>query len=114
MRLIRWIVGAFALLAVALPAHAQVKVVGDWHGVLQSAVGPMTLIVTIVEDEKGALGGELASPDQGPGKIPLTTVSTTDSRLAFTIKPAQICTTVSGSRPNSTGRVCSRRARKCR
>lgn len=90
MRLTQWIVGAFALLAVALPAHAQVNVVGDWHGVLQSPVGPMTLVVTIVEDEKGALGGELASPDQGPGKIPLTTVSTTDGHLAFTIKAAQI------------------------
>jgi hypothetical protein len=54
MRLTRWIAGGWALLAVALPAHAQVNIVGDWHGVLQSPVGPMTLIVTITEGEKGA------------------------------------------------------------
>jgi uncharacterized protein len=90
MKLTRWIAGGFALLAVALPVHAQVKIAGDWHGVLQSPAGPMTLIVTITEDEQGALRGELASPDQGPGKIPLTTVSATDGRLAFTVRPAQI------------------------
>jgi uncharacterized protein len=88
----RWIAGIFALLAVGRPspAHAQVKVVGDWHGVLQSPVGPVTLIVTISEDEKGGLRGDMASPDQGPGKLPLTTVSATASRLAFTVKSAQI------------------------
>ena len=90
MRLTCWIAGVFALLAVALPAHAQVKVVGDWHGVLQSPVGPMTLIVTISEGDKGALRGELASPDQGPGKMPLTTVSAMAGHLAFTVKAAQI------------------------
>ena len=90
MRTTRLIAGGFALLVAALPADAQVKVVGDWHGVLQSPVGPMTLIVTIAEGEKGALRGELASPDQGPGKMPLTTVTATDGHLAFTIKPAQI------------------------
>lgn len=90
MGLTRWIVGGFALLAVALPAHAQVKFVGDWHGVLQSPVGPMTLIITITEGEKGALRGELASPDQGPGTIPLTSLTAIDGRLTFTIKPAQI------------------------
>jgi pimeloyl-ACP methyl ester carboxylesterase len=90
MRLTRWIVGAFALLTIALPGYAQVKVVGDWHGVLQSPIGPMTLIVTIAEGEQGALRGELASPDQGAAKIPLTSVSVTNGRLTFTIKPAQI------------------------
>jgi pimeloyl-ACP methyl ester carboxylesterase len=88
--LTRWIAAGFALLAVALPAHAQVKVVGDWHGVLQSPVGPVTLIVTIAEDEKGALRGEMASPDQGPGKMPLTTISASAGRLTFTVKAAQI------------------------
>jgi hypothetical protein len=90
MKLTRWIAGGFALLAVALPAHAQVKIAGDWHGVLQSPAGPMTLIVTIAEGEKGALRGELASPDQGPGKMAITTVSATDGHLAFTVRPVQI------------------------
>ena len=39
MRLTRWIAGAFALLAVALPAHAQVKIDGDWHGVCSHPPG---------------------------------------------------------------------------
>ena len=46
MKLTRWIAGGFALLVFALPAHAQVKpikVAGDWHGVLQSPVGAVTL-----------------------------------------------------------------------
>jgi pimeloyl-ACP methyl ester carboxylesterase len=90
MTLTRLIAGGFVLLAVALPARAQVKVVGDWHGVLQSPVGPITLVVTITEDDKGALRGEMASPDQGPGKMPLTTVAATAGHLAFTVKAAQI------------------------
>ena len=75
MRLRCWIAGGFALLALARPARGQVTVVGDWHGVLQSPVGPMTLVVTITEGEKGVLRGELASPDQGPGRMPLATIS---------------------------------------
>jgi hypothetical protein len=78
------------LLAAALPAHAQVTVVGDWHGVLQSPIGPMTLVVTIGDDGGGALRGEFGSPDQGPGRIPLSTITASDGRLAFTIKAAQI------------------------
>lgn len=90
MRFTRWIAAGFALLFAALPAQAQVKVVGDWHGVLQSPIGPMTLIITIAEGEKGALRGELASPDQGTSKIPLTSITASDSHLAFTINAAQI------------------------
>ena len=32
----------------------------------------------------------MASPDQGPGKMPLTTISVTAGHLAFTVKAAQI------------------------
>ena len=75
MRIIRAIGWGLVLLPVTLPLQAQTTVVGDWHGVLQSPIGPMTLVVTITEGEKGALRGEMASPDQGPGKMPLTSVS---------------------------------------
>lgn len=90
MRLIYSIATGFALLAVALPAHAQVKVVGDWHGVLQAPIGAMTLIITVAEGEQGGLRGELASPDQGAAGIPLTSVTAADGRFTFTIKVAQI------------------------
>lgn len=90
MRLTRWIPGILLLLALAQPAHAQVTIAGDWHGVLQSPVGPMTLVVTIRVDGSGALRGEMASIDQGPGTMPLTTVSLANGRFAFTVGPAQI------------------------
>ena len=91
MRCTRWIAGGFALLtALAVPAQAQVKAVGDWHGVLESPLGPMTLIVSIGEGENGALRGEMESPDQGARRVPLTSVVASDGRLAFTITPAQI------------------------
>jgi hypothetical protein len=90
MRLTRWITGILALLALALPAHAQVTIAGEWHGVLQSPVGPMTLIVTIRDDGTGALRGDMASVDQGPGTMPLTTVTLANGRFAFTVDPAQI------------------------
>ena len=65
----------FALLAFAVPAQAQVKVVGDWYGVLQSPVGPVTLIVTIGEGENGALRGDMESVDQGRGETSLTSIT---------------------------------------
>lgn len=89
MRTTRWIAWGFAV-ATAAPVQAQVNAVGDWHGVLQSPVGTLTLIISIAEAENGALRGELQSPDQGPGKVPLTSISATDGRLAFTIRAAQI------------------------
>jgi hypothetical protein len=90
MRLSRWIASGFVLWASVASAQAPVTVAGDWHGVLQSPIGPLTLIITIANGEQGALRGEMESPDQGALKIPLTTVAATDGRLAFTIKPAQI------------------------
>ncbi len=90
MRLIRLAALGLALLTVAAPVYAQDKVVGDWHGVLQSPIGPMTLIITIAEGEKGALRGEMESLDQGGRKTPLTSVTATDGHLTFTLKPAQI------------------------
>ncbi|HET9361070.1 MAG TPA: alpha/beta fold hydrolase [Vicinamibacterales bacterium] len=90
MRLTHCIAGGLALLTVAMPVQAQVKVVGDWHGVLQSPVGSMTLILTIAEGENGGLRGEMESVDQGSQKVPLTTLTVNGGHLAFTVRPAQI------------------------
>jgi len=92
MSLTPWVAAGLALLAAALPvqARAQVAVAGDWHGVLQSPVGPMTLIVTITQGENGVLRGALESPDQGGRQVPLSSITAADGRLAFTIKAAQI------------------------
>jgi hypothetical protein len=78
------------LLGSVRPAHAQGGIAGDWHGVLQSPIGPMTLIVTITEAEPGGLRGEMESPDQGPRRMPLSTLTATDRQLSFTIAGAQI------------------------
>ncbi len=90
MRIIRAIGWGLVLLLVTLPVHAQTTVVGDWHGVIQSPLGPMTLIITIAEGENGGLRGEMESIDQGARKTPLTSVAMSGGRLVFTLKPAQI------------------------
>lgn len=74
----------------ATPAVAGVEVAGTWHGVLPTPIGELTLILTITRDSSGALHGEMESPDQGPGKTPLSTVTEETGRLKFTVAPAQI------------------------
>lgn len=86
----RWFACGMMLLGSVRPAHAQGGIAGDWHGVLQSPIGPMTLIVTITEAEPGGLRGEMESPDQGPRRMPLSTLTATDRQLSFTIAGAQI------------------------
>jgi hypothetical protein len=78
----RWIASGFVLLASAVSAQAPVTVAGEWHGVLQSPIGPLTLIITNASGERGTLRGNMESPDQGAPKIPFTTVAVTDGRLS--------------------------------
>ncbi len=87
MRFPRSIACAYMLLAAACaPIFAQEELVGPWHGVLDHPMGPLTLIVTIMEGEDGALRAELESPDQAPGRtVPVTTITAADHRLTFTV-----------------------------
>ncbi len=60
--------------------------VGDWHGVLQTPRGGLTLILTVSRDADGALRAVLESPDQAPGtRIPATGISVENGQLTFAI-----------------------------
>lgn len=80
-------VSLLAALAVANVAQAQTAPdpVGDWHGVLATPGGGLTLIISISRVPDGSLKGELESPDQGPGKIPTTDIKAQDGQLSFAI-----------------------------
>lgn len=79
---------ALALIAGAcLPAHSKTDMLGDWHGVLKTSVGDLTLIVTVLENESGGLSAELESPDQAPGtKIPISSFKLANGHLRFEIQ----------------------------
>jgi pimeloyl-ACP methyl ester carboxylesterase len=82
----RLAVCATVLLASAAPAMAQIDAKGDWHGVLKTPAGDLTLIVTIAVNDDGTLRGELESPDQAPGrKTPLSGIAVTGTKLTFTV-----------------------------
>jgi pimeloyl-ACP methyl ester carboxylesterase len=78
---------AAALVAlVPISASAQQSPVGEWNGVVSTPGGAFTLIVRIRANPDGGYSGDLESPDQAPGqKIPLTTVTASPNKLAFTI-----------------------------
>lgn len=60
--------------------------VGDWHGALQTPVGPLTLVLTISRAPDGSLKAALESVDQAPGvKIPASGISAKDDQLAVEI-----------------------------
>lgn len=77
---------ALLLTASACWAGSPDKPQGDWHGLLTTPMGQLTLIVTITKDDDGALSAQLESPDQAPGqKIPVTSVRIDDQTLRLEI-----------------------------
>jgi len=86
--IIKVLVGAVLVVLIALDVGAQQSPVGDWTGVLATPNGALNLIVHIRANTDGTYAGDLESPDQAPGqKIPLTTVTASKNKLAFTITP---------------------------
>ncbi|HEY1124639.1 MAG TPA: alpha/beta fold hydrolase [Sphingobium sp.] len=81
-------VAGLVLGAVTAFAQAVPDPVGDWHGVLQTPRGPLTIVVTVSRNTDGSLKGELESPDQAPGqKIPATAISLENGQLAISVTP---------------------------
>lgn len=81
-------VAGLTLGAVSAFAQAVPDPVGDWHGVLQTPRGPLTLVVTVTRNTDGSLKGELESPDQAPGqKIPANSVTFDNGQLAISVTP---------------------------
>ena len=77
-----------AALACGTPVSAQTApdAVGDWHGSLTTPAGTLTLILTVTQDDTGALAAELESPDQAPGqKIPVTEIAVAEGAMEFRI-----------------------------
>jgi len=72
---------------VAAPAQSAPDPVGDWYGLLDTPRGKLTLVVLISRAPDGMLRAELSSPDQGPGKLPATSISTEGDQLAFGVTP---------------------------
>lgn len=87
MRAIFLPIFAFLLALLAAPAaHAQETVAGDWHGTLTVPTGQLRLLLTIRQSEGGALGAELESLDQAPGrKLPVAAIAVADGRMTFSI-----------------------------
>lgn len=83
----------FALLlfiGLALPragfAQAAPDPIGDWHGVLQTPVGPLMLVLTVSRAPDGSLKAALESVDQAPGvKMPTSGITVKDDRLIVEI-----------------------------
>jgi uncharacterized protein len=78
-------VAALVSLAVtALPA--QHRGIGQWHGVLATPGGSLTMVFSIRQNADGGFGGDLESIDQNAGqKLALGDVRLTPNRLTFSI-----------------------------
>lgn len=70
------------------PAHADDAILGDWHGQVQSPAGPLTVIVTLAQDN-GSLTAGFQVPSQAPGvNIPTSEVDFDGNTLSFRVPRA--------------------------
>lgn len=65
-------------------ARAQ-EPAGDWHGVLRVGGVELRIGATITAKPGGGYEGRLSSPDQGPGSLPLDSVTLDGDRLTFAL-----------------------------
>lgn len=60
------------------------KVDGDWHGVINTPTGGLTIVLTIEDHGDGELSASLESVDQAPGvKFPLSSISLEGDTLTW-------------------------------
>ncbi len=77
---------AFALFTSSTPVAAQDHQLGEWHGVLDTPAGKLSLLVHLQQTADAGLSGDLESIDQAPGqKIPLASIVETAQQLSFSI-----------------------------
>lgn len=77
---------AFAFFTSSAFAAAQNHQLGDWHGVLDTPAGKLTLLVHLEGKPGAELSGHLESIDQAPGqKIPLASIIETAQELSFSV-----------------------------
>ncbi len=65
-------------------ANTNSKVIGIWDGNLVAGGATYRLVLHVRNDE-GKLKGGMESPDQGPGEIPVDTMTFKDNKFTFTI-----------------------------
>jgi pimeloyl-ACP methyl ester carboxylesterase len=73
------------LVAVATTCRAQMPIVGDWQGTLNTGQGELRLVLHISKAQDGSLSATLDSVDQAANGIPVTAISLKDSKLKLTI-----------------------------
>jgi len=74
-----------AALALAVPlAHADDRLIGDWHGFLRTPVGQITLALRVTHDADGSLVGTVESIEQAPGQtLPVSDLSVEGDTVSF-------------------------------
>lgn len=70
----------------ALTEAVRERLLGSWIGKITALNGiELTIVFRFVEDDSGALGGFLDSPDQGATDIPITNLELAGDTLSFDI-----------------------------
>lgn len=70
----------FSCFSFAQPENAE----GDWHGVINTPMGGLTIVLTIEDRGDGELSASLESVDQAPGvKFPLSSISLEGDTLTW-------------------------------
>jgi len=74
-----------AALALAVPhAHADDRLIGDWHGFLRTPVGQITLALSVSQNADGSLAGTVESIEQAPGQtLPVSNLSVEGDTVSF-------------------------------
>lgn len=78
---------AAAIVSITPHARADDRLIGEWHGVLNSPVGQITLVLRVNEDDSGTLAGTMESFEQAPGQfIPITVIDVSGNNLSLSIR----------------------------
>jgi len=73
------------LVAFATTCRAQMPIVGNWQGTLNTEQAELRLVLHISKAPDGSLSARLDSVDQAANGIPVTAISVKDSKLKLTI-----------------------------
>ncbi len=81
-----FLIAAIALLGAA-PANSRqdVTATGAWQGTLNVFGTNMRLTLRVAQDDKGALSGNISSPDMGVGGMDVSSVKLKKTSLKFDI-----------------------------
>ena len=81
------IILALIIAASSHPTLADEGIDGDWHGQVQSLAGPLTVIVSLAHNDKGAVTVGFQVPSQAPGVVIPTTEAAFDGVTLIPLQP---------------------------